>query len=376
MNMLDVQDVVKCFGTTIALDHTSFSLRNNDFLVLAGPSNSGKTTLFRLLSGLEQPDAGTIWLNGVNIGMMKGGARKVALVSHKYGVANQLSVYDNIAQPLRFRRQSKKIVDQQVQSALEILELQHIQKMPVKRLSGGEIQRVVIARAMVRDADLYLFDEPLAQLDPHTHHRAQQAIQLVHRLKGAISIYATQHPASALTIATRLALIYQGRIQQIGTPEEVLRRPANLFVAEYLHQPRLNQVPASVHATDTGYLIQADGFNFILPPAWRASFAQLANQTSVILGIRPNTILSTLTPPSPDASGYIHIPAQITHIDHLMGKWTMQLRVGQQTSLVAELKDIHHPSLQTGTRIEIGLHPVDICLFHPTARTLLPPPSW
>ncbi|WP_338253031.1 ABC transporter ATP-binding protein [Dictyobacter halimunensis] len=375
MNMLDVQDVVKCFGTTIALDHTSFSLHNNDFLVLAGPSNSGKTTLFRLLSGLERPDSGAILLNGVNIGEREGGARKVALVSHKYGVAYKLSVYDNIAQSLRFRRQSKKMVDQQVQSALEILELQHLQKMHMRQLSGGEIQRVMIAKAMVRDADLYLFDEPLAQLDPHTHHRAQQAIQMVHRLKGAISIYATQHPTSALTIATRLALIHQGRIQQIGAPEEVLRRPANLFVAEYLHQPRFNQVPASVHATDTGYLIQADGFSFILPPAWQAPLAQLANQAGVILGIRPNTILSTWTPSLLDASGYIHIPTQITHIDHLMGKWTMQLRVGQQTNLVAELKDIYHPSLQAGTHIEIGLHPDDICLFHPTTRTLLLPPS-
>lgn len=375
MNMLDAKDVVKCFGETVALDRASFSLTNNDFLVLVGPSNSGKTTLFRLLSGLDQPDSGHIWLNGINIAERGQLARNVALVTQKHGVPDHLSVYDNVAQSLRFRHLPKKTIHQQVQSALEILELQHIQKTPLKQLSGGELQRVAIAKAMVRDADLYLFDEPLAQLDPHTRHRVQQAMQLMHRLKLAISIYATQNPANALTIATRLAIIHQGRIQQIGTPQEVLLRPANLFVAQYLSQPWLNQLSGSLHATDTGYIVQADGFSFTLPADWQTPFAHLQNQSAVILGIRPNAILSAWTLSSIDASEHIQLQAQILHIELLMGKWTMQLSIGQQTTLIAELKDINHPSLQPGKQLNIGIHPADIYLFHPTTKALLRPPS-
>ncbi|GCE17534.1 ABC transporter ATP-binding protein [Dictyobacter kobayashii] len=372
MNTLDVKDVVKYFGETIALNHASFTLTNDDFLVLAGPSNSGKTTLLRLLSGLEQPESGQIILNGVNITPDSPATRKVALVTQKYGLAAQMSVYDNIAQTLRFRRLSKKNIYQQVQSALELLELQHIQKTPLRHLSGGEIQRVAIGKAMVKDADLYLFDEPIIQLDPHTRHRVHQAIQMVHRLKLAISIYATQNPTAALTIATRLAIIHQGQIQQIGTPHELLHRPANLFIAHYLNQP-LNQLTASLQATETGYVVQADGLSFTLSTAWHMTLAPLHKHAIVTLGIRPNAIHFAWAFSSIDVSTYIQLQAHVLRIELLMGKWTLQLSIGQQTTLVAELKDINHPSLLPGKSLNLAINPDDIYLFHPITETLLQP---
>lgn len=373
MNTLEVQAVVKRFGNTLALNHLSLTLADEDFLTLLGPSNSGKSTLFQLIAGLDQPDAGHLYWNAIDMADRHASLRNVALVSQKYGLVSQLNVYDNVDQALRFRRLSKKERHLRVLSALELLQLQQLQKSSLKTLSGGELQRVAIARAMVRDANIYLFDEPTTQLDPHARHRVQQAMLLVHRIKFSISIYATQNPADAFAMGGRIAIINQGRIEQIGTADSLLSRPANLFVAQFLNQPFLNQLSATLQTTESGYIVRAGELKLVLNASWRAALPPSGTQTQLILGIRPGKIIFEWALKSIDTTNYILLMAYVLGIELLMGRWTIQLNVGDKVTLMAELKDIQQPALQIGSYITIGLDPADIYLFNPNTTTLISP---
>ncbi|GCF07948.1 ABC transporter ATP-binding protein [Dictyobacter arantiisoli] len=371
MSTLNVQGIVKYFGEAVALDHVSFTLTQDDFFVLTGPSNSGKSTMLHTLNGRELPDEGSIVLNNTDITFNSPSERNVALVSQTYGLASQLSVYDNIAQALHARRLSKKAIKQHVQSALEMLELTHVQKTPLHNLSGGELQRVAIARAMVRNVDLYLFDSPLSQIDPHTRARIQDALHALHRLKLAICISVTPDPFEAFSLGNWVAIIKQGKIQQIGKPHEIIEHPANLFVAQFISQPPLNQLEALIATTDTGYQLQTDGLTIALSSHWRPIIEQLEPHTHLIIGIRPKIIILEWALITSNTSTWIKLTAYILSIDLLMGKRTIQLRIGSQTILTADVKDIHQSALQPGKTITIGIDPAQIYLFHPQTQELL-----
>lgn len=372
-NTLDVQGVVKRFNDILAIDHVSFTIKQNDLLVIVGPSNSGKTSLLRLLSGLEIPDKGNIFLNGANITFNDPSNRNMTMITQKYGRIPQLSVYDTLAHALRFRRLTKQDIKIHVQSALEMLELQGVQERPLTSLSGGELQRVAIARAMVRNVDLYLFDDPITQLDPHSRHRVHQSMLLVPRLKQALSIYATQDPAEAFAIASQIAILDQGKIQQIGTSDELLRQPANLFVAQFISQPLLNQLTGTLAASSTGYILQTDGLNIPLAAHWKPILTSLGLQVQIILGIRPNIIILEWALKTIDTTNFIILSARILHIALLLGKWTIQLHIGHQTQLIAEIKDINNPNIQPGKTIGIGIDPAHIYLFNSQTEELLYP---
>jgi ABC-type sugar transport system ATPase subunit len=371
--ILDVQRIVKHFNNILAVDHISFTVKQNDFLVIVGPSNSGKTTLLRLLSGLELPDAGAIFLNGVDITLKGPSGRNMAMVTQQYKLISHVSVYDTLAQILRMRQLGKREIKIQVQSALEMLELQKVQAKSLASLSGGELQRVAIARAMVRNVDLYLFDEPITQLDPHTLHHVHQAMSLIPRLKQALGIYATQTPAEAFAVASQIAIMNQGKLQQIDTPEKVLQQPANLFVAQFLSQPLLNQLEGTLAPRDTGYILQTDGFSVPLAANWTPVITSLGSSAQVILGIRPNIIILEWAFKLIDTTNFIVLSAQILHIALLLGKWTLQLHIGQHTQLIAEIKDIHNPNIQPGKVIDIGIDPAHIYLFNAQTEELLYP---
>ncbi|GCE25492.1 ABC transporter ATP-binding protein [Dictyobacter alpinus] len=373
MNTLKVQEVVKRFGNTLALDQLNLTLSDNEFLTLLGPSNSGKSTLLQMIAGLDQPDEGKIYWDALDITHRYATLRNVVLVSQKYGMASQLSVYDNIAQALRFRHLTKKELQLHVLAALELLELEKLQQRILRTLSGGEVQRVAIARAMVRNADLYLFDDPITQVDPHTRYRIQQAMLLVHKLKTAMSIYATHHPADAFAIGGRIAIINQGRIEQLGDTDTLLTRPVNLFVAQFLNQPFLNQLTGTIQAIETGYTVQAGALKMVLDARWQAVLAPIQDQNQLILGIRPGTINFEWALKSINTSNYILLTACVLSVDLLMGYLTIQLNIGEETTLRAELKDSKQPAPTVGSYITIGLDPADIYLFNPQTKALIYP---
>ncbi len=371
MSELEVQGLVKRFDGTIAVNHVSFRIANDEFFVLLGPSGSGKSSILRLICGFEEPDEGRILLNGQDVTKQPPFLRNVAVVFQDYGLFPSMNVFDNIAYSLQIRRLSRKEIDMRVLMAAEMLDLKGVLKRQLTNLSGGELQRVSIARVLVKDADIYLFDEPISQLDPQLRHRTRQEIVMVHRIKQRPSIYITHDQNEAFAMANRIVLINRGQIQQIGTPDELLNAPANLFVARFLGSPPINLLEGNIQHMDTRYRLRANGMYFTLPAHWTRTLTHLGPQSKIILGIRPGTIIPEWEFGSLGNTPHVIIRAQIVHIEPLIGKIVTRLRIGYGTEISAEFEDNQSVHVQIGQIINIGINVERIYLFNPQTEELL-----
>ena len=291
MSKLEVRNISKWYNEKLTVENMSFTVDDDELFALLGPSESGKTTLFRIICGFENPDEGSIWLNGHDVTKHEAAQRNIAVVFQDYGLNPRLTVYNNIAQSLRFRRFPKSEIEMRIVMVAEMLGLKDKLQVQPKNLSGGEIQRVAIARVMVKDADLYLFDEPISQLDPGTRRRTRQEILMVQRIKKKPGIYITQDQFEAFSMANRIGLVADGRIQQIGSPDELVQTPANLFVARFLSDPPLNIIEGYIQLVGTRYHLRSECLTISFPPPWTPLLSRLGPQSIIIMGIRANIIV-------------------------------------------------------------------------------------
>jgi ABC-type sugar transport system ATPase subunit len=244
-------DLVKTYrdkrGRRAALDGVSLSVDDRELLVILGPSGAGKTTLLRVIAGLEQPDSGSISLDGRNLLTVSAARRRVALVFQEDALFPQMTVYENLAFPLRLRRSPRQVVDRRVRDTAGALAIgEHLHERPA-RLSGGERQRAALARAVLSDPRVLLLDEPLAHLDPQLRvHVREQFVQFRSAFSGA-AIHVTHDHVEALTIADRLAIMIDGRIVQYGAPQEVYDSPVDVHVARFLGSPPMNVIDGDMH---------------------------------------------------------------------------------------------------------------------------------
>ncbi|AUX77940.1 MULTISPECIES: ABC transporter ATP-binding protein [Sinorhizobium] len=235
----------KTFGDTAAVDDLSLTIRDGEFVVLLGPTGAGKTTALRLIAGLERPDKGRVTIAGRDVGGQSPAERDVAFVFQQYSLYPHLSVYDNLAFPLRSpaRQLGAEEIDRRVRDVARMVRIDHKLENRSTRLSGGEMQRVAIGRALVRRPAIYLMDEPLSSLDAKL--RAELRLELK-RIQGELSstlLYVTHDQVEAMTMADRIGILSEGRLVQIGTPREIYTDPANLHVAARLGQPHINLLP-------------------------------------------------------------------------------------------------------------------------------------
>lgn len=262
MTDLAISGVTKRLGDHLAVDDVSFTVRSGEFFVLLGTSGSGKSTLLRLICGLDDPDQGSIKLAGNEISILRPRDRNLGMVFQDYGLYPSLDVRGNIAYGLQARGSvGKDEVARRVTSAAGKLGLEDMLDRSTQDLSGGEQQRVALARAIVKDADAYLYDEPLSNLDPKLRLRARRDILAVHQAKGRPTVYVTHDQSEAFAMADRVAIMAHGRIQQIGTPDELIEVPSNTFVARFLGSPPMNLLPAEVAdgvATGAGLHVPLD----------------------------------------------------------------------------------------------------------------------
>ncbi|MBA4149485.1 MAG: ABC transporter ATP-binding protein [Verrucomicrobia bacterium] len=239
MSYLRLENVSKCFSgqreeKVTALRNVSFSLEINELLVLVGPSGCGKTTTLRLVAGLETPDAGKILLDGKVLNSISPESRDVSMVFQTPALFPHLTVSENIGLGLKLRKTSSAEIQQHVLQAAEILGLQDKLNRRPQELSGGEAQRVALGRALVRQPKLFLLDEPLSNLDPITRKQLRREILCLHQKLGIPMIYVTHDHHEAFALGHRVAVMNHGELQQIGTPEEIKRSPANQFVADFV----------------------------------------------------------------------------------------------------------------------------------------------
>jgi len=254
---LALRGIHKLFGSTRVLHEIDIHLPDGEFLVLVGPSGCGKSTLMNLIAGLEEPSGGHIVLGGHDITNAGPADRNISMVFQSYALYPNMTVAANIAFPLEMRGVPKAERDKTVQRVSAMLQIGHLLDRRPRQLSGGQRQRVAIGRALAREPELFLFDEPLSNLDAKLRVDMRAEIKRLHLRTGVTTIYVTHDQVEAMTLGTRIAVLNEGRIQQLATPLEIYTRPANRFVAEFIGSPSINMFDASCDAA--GALRLPDG---------------------------------------------------------------------------------------------------------------------
>jgi multiple sugar transport system ATP-binding protein len=243
---LELSRVVKRFDETTILHGIDLRVEDGEFIVFVGPSGCGKSTLLRVISGLESPTSGDILIDGVNVNAVSAAHRGCAMVFQSYALYPHMTVYDNMAFGLENLGEDKAQIQAKVQSAAAQLRLQDLLQRKPTQLSGGQRQRVAIGRAIVRQPKLFLFDEPLSNLDAELRVSMRSELRELHARLQATMVYVTHDQVEAMTLADRIVVLRDGKIEQVGTPLALYNRPANVFVAGFIGSPRMNFFPAEV----------------------------------------------------------------------------------------------------------------------------------
>lgn len=253
MASLDLRNIRKAYGDTLVLDDVSLTMEAREFIAFLGPSGSGKSTLLRIIAGLETPDSGEVWLEGERIDALPPGRRGVAMVFQHYALYPHMTVRDNMAFGLKNARVPKDEIERRIAEAARVLEIEdQLDKKPAQ-MSGGQRQRVAIGRAIVKQPKLFLLDEPLSNLDAALRMRTRVELAQLRQRVDAGLIIVTHDQAEAMTLADRIVVMNDKRIQQVGPPMEIYSRPANTFVARFVGSPAMTLTPAELVAGGDGF---------------------------------------------------------------------------------------------------------------------------
>ena len=292
--MADVQlkGVSKVYsGNILAVAPTSVEIEDGEFVILVGPSGCGKSTLLRMIAGLETVSQGEIHIGGRLINNVPAKDRDIAMVFQNYALYPHMTVYENMAFGLKMRKLPKSEIDNRVRAAADILGMHNFLDRRPKALSGGQRQRVAVGRAIVRQPKLFLFDEPLSNLDAKLRVSMRAELIKLHKRLKATMIYVTHDQVEAMSMGDRLIVLKDGIVQQIGAPLEIYDRPANQFVASFIGSPPMNFINCSLVEHDGHLFLTGEGFHVKLPGNRKVALKQLdAGNLSIVLGVRPESI--------------------------------------------------------------------------------------
>ncbi len=280
MASIELRNIRKQFGSTLVLHDISFTVREDEFVVLVGPSGCGKSTILRTIAGLEVPTSGEVWIGGRNITSVHPRDRDIAMVFQSYALYPHLSVYDNMAFGLKMRKVPAAEIDLRVKEAAEFFELSDLLQRKPKQLSGGQRQRVALGRAVVRHPSAFLFDEPLSNLDAKLRAHTRTEISRLHKRLKTAMVYVTHDQIEAMTLGERIVVLKDGFIQQIDSPLNVYRKPANKFVAGFIGSPAMNFIAGARDGTH----FRSAALHFPLPQTLSSGTDKLT------LGLRPEQI--------------------------------------------------------------------------------------
>jgi len=283
------KNLTKKFGDVTAVDNLTLTIADKEFLVLVGPSGCGKTTALRCLAGLESVTAGDIFVDGERINDIKPKDRDIAMVFQSYALYPHMSVYKNMAFGLRFRESDKNEIDRKVKEAARILDIEKLLERKPRELSGGQRQRVAVGRAIVRNPKVFLFDEPLSNLDAKLRVQTRKEISLLHERLESTFIYVTHDQVEAMSMGTRIAVMDEGVLQQVDTPQNLYDQPANKFVAGFIGSPAMNFFSGSLIDKFGTLTFESDGLSLPIPQSKAAAIGKYLNRRA-LLGIRPEDI--------------------------------------------------------------------------------------
>ena len=356
MSTVSLRQVRKNYGAVAAIHGVDLEVRSGEFIVFVGPSGCGKSTLMRMIAGLEEITDGEIAIGERVVNDVAPRDRDVAMVFQDYALYPNKTVFENMAFGLRLRRTPADAITRRVNEAANTLQITHLLDRLPKALSGGQRQRVAMGRAMVREPQVFLFDEPLSNLDALLRHQVRAEIKRLHQRVGGTVIYVTHDQVEAMTLADRIVVLQAGRIVQVGTPEQIYHWPQHRFVAEFTGAPPMNLLPAELaNATGGGALA------LTLPGGHRFGWqppAPLPASGAVTFGIRPESV----HPRDGATTGHwpaLHLP--VTLVEPLGAETVVHLALDATHELVARWP--HTVRVRTGQAVHVALEPEGFRLF-------------
>ncbi len=356
MASVDVRKVEKFFGTVQVLFGVSVDIKDGEFVVLVGPSGCGKSTLLRMIAGLEEISRGEIAIGDRVVNNVPPKDRDIAMVFQNYALYPHMTVKENMAFSLKLAKAPKNVIEERVGKAAQILGLSQLLDRYPRQLSGGQRQRVAMGRAIVRDPQVFLFDEPLSNLDAKLRVQMRTEIKELHQRLKTTSIYVTHDQIEAMTMADRIVVMQLGHVEQVGAPLDLYDRPNNLFVAGFIGSPAMNFIDATIHrANGTVSAVAKDGTHLPLPAISGGREGQ-----QVIYGVRPEH-LELRTDGSGIPSEVVVVEptgAEMLVVNHLAGNEVQavfreryQMKPGDRIALAPRVEHVHIFDKQSGARI-------------------------
>ncbi|MBB4121964.1 ABC transporter ATP-binding protein [Martelella radicis] len=353
MAELALKDVRKSFGKVEVIKGVDLQINDGEFVVFVGPSGCGKSTLLRMIAGLEDITDGTLEIGGARVNDLQPKERGIAMVFQTYAIFPHMSVRENVAFGLTIAGVPKAEKEEAVQRAARILQMEHLLDRRPSQLSGGQRQRVAIGRAIVRNPSVFLFDEPLSNLDAALRMDMRMEIGKLHNQLGATMIYVTHDQVEAMTLADRIVVLKDGEVQQVGSPMELYHEPANLFVAGFIGSPSMNFMDVDIVEKDGDAMtVQSEALDPVTIPATRFDFSETSKAR---LGLRPQY----LDVVEDGTAGGLH--GTVSLVERLGTETVINVELSRGGRIVAALSEDR--PLETGSEITLVFEPAKAHLF-------------
>jgi len=357
--------VCKEFEGLKVVRDVSLEIHDREFLVLVGPSGCGKSTILRMIAGLEAVTDGDIYIGDRVVNDVSAKDRDIAMVFQNYALYPHMSVFDNMAFGLKLRRLADEKINSRVNQTAEVLAIQHLLQRRPKQLSGGQRQRVALGRAIVREPQVFLMDEPLSNLDAKLRVQTRVELTKLHARLRTTVIYVSHDQVEAMTLGNRIAVLRDGVLQQVGAPADVYAKPANAFVAGFIGSPAMNFFKARLERSRDSVRVKGDGMEFDLPSEIVARIGNYAG-ADVILGVRPEDIHAAGEQSS--SGGVSSIRAKIEVVEHMGNEDFIHLTCGS-SSFTTRTSGLANP--KPGDMLSIAVAASKVHLFDPVSETAI-----
>ncbi len=369
MGEVKLTNIIKRFGNVEVIKNLSLHIKDGEFLVLVGGSGCGKSTTLRLIAGLESANEGTLMIGDKDVTNVPPKGRDIAMVFQNYALYPHMTVYDNIAFGLKLRKINKSVIDKKVREAAEMLDITPYLKRKPKELSGGQRQRVALGRAIVRDAEVFLMDEPLSNLDAKLRMQTRTEIKRLQKKLGITTVYVTHDQVEAMTMGDRIAVMKGGEIQQLATPAIAYEFPANLFVAGFIGSPGMNFVKVHVTDLDLEYVqIEAPGIKLKLKRPKGTPQMEGFKGQDLILGIRPEFLAVVEEDIRSDKGDWQPIQTWVDVVEPSGSRTFVHLSIGEDHKMIAEADTIKVMRMSSGSETTVWVDAGHVHLFDPTTE--------
>jgi multiple sugar transport system ATP-binding protein len=358
---LELNQLYKSYGSVEVIKGVDLSITDGEFVVFVGPSGCGKSTLLRMIAGLEDITAGELKIGSLVVNHVEPRDRGIAMVFQSYALYPHMTVYDNVGFGLKLARTPKDVRDRKIRDAARILQMEHLLDRKPSQLSGGQRQRVAIGRAIVRQPEVFLFDEPLSNLDAALRVDMRMELARLHQDLGATMIYVTHDQVEAMTLADKIVVLNGGVVQQVGSPIELYQRPANLFVAGFIGSPKMNLLSGSIETVGVGTVVISGQDMARVEVA--ADADAFAVGDSVTLGIRPQQL-------GLGESG--SLVGQVVLVERLGSETNVSVNLPSGANILAVLEGDR--VLQPGQVVTFGFAPSQAVIFDKSGRAHHPKP--